>query len=155
MKTAYIDRPIPEEIAEISPLFAKAFREMERMLKENAPDGSYTVEGDELFINVMTYETKPREQGLFESHRVYADIQMMIEGEEEIGFSTLSEGALEIREPYKYDFELYRMTDAYTGESLCKGKLCVILPEEPHAPGIAPDGCPKRVRKMVAKIKLK
>ena len=154
MKIAYVDRPLPKEIEAISPLFAKALEEMARLKNENAPDGSYPVSGEELFINVMSYETKPRNGGMFEAHRLYADIPMMIEGEVEIGFSTLPD-SLKIREPYKYDYELYDMTDPYVSERIGGDRLCIILPDEPHAPGIAPDGCPRTVRKMVAKVRCK
>ena len=153
MKTTYIDNSLPTDISEISPLVPKAISEMRRLLDENAPDGSYKIVGDELFINVMTYETKPRTEGMFETHRDYADIQMMIEGIEEIGFTPNPEG-LSVTEPYRPDFELYAMTDAYEGVAMERGKLCIILPREPHAPGIAPDGIPHRVRKMVAKVRL-
>ena len=153
MKTTYIDNLLPADISEISPLFPKAISEMRRLLDENAPDGSYKIVGDELFINVMTYETKPRAEGLFETHRDYADIQMMIEGIEEIGF-TADPCGLTVTEPYRPDYELYAMTDSYEGVSIERGKLCIILPPEPHAPGIAPDGIPHRVRKMVAKVRL-
>ena len=144
---------MPEDILKISPLFSKAFSEMRRLLEENAPDGSYKIEGEELFINLMTYETKPKAESLFETHREYADIQMMIDGCEEIGFTPNPEG-LSVTEPYRPDFELYAMTDAYEGVAMERGKLCIILPREPHAPGIAPDGIPHRVRKMVAKVRL-
>ena len=153
MKTTYIDNSLSTDISEISPLVPKAISEMRRLLDENAPDGSYKIVGDELFINVMTYETKPRTEGMFEAHRDYADIQMMIEGIEEIGF-TADPCGLTVTESYRPDYELYAMTESYEGVSMECGKLCIILPPEPHAPGIAPDGIPRRVRKMVAKVRL-
>ncbi|MBQ8850813.1 MAG: YhcH/YjgK/YiaL family protein, partial [Clostridia bacterium] len=80
MTVTHLNKIIPEGLSSLHPLFGQAFEEMSRLCRENAPDGHYEIEGDKLFINVMTYSTKPESDSLFETHRDYVDIQMMMEG---------------------------------------------------------------------------
>ena len=51
----------------------------------NAAPGKYQVDGDNLFYVVSEYETKPVEEGKFEIHRRYMDIQYIVSGCECIG----------------------------------------------------------------------
>ena len=42
-------------------------------------DGRYELDGDRVFANLMSYETKPANE-LPEAHREYIDIQFLVEG---------------------------------------------------------------------------
>ena len=88
---------------------------------------------------------------LFESHKDYIDIQILAKGREMIGFAP--EEALTVTTPYNKegDYELYSMVDDLDKVILTEGKLAVIFPGEPHAPGIAYGGTEK-VKKAVIKI---
>ncbi|MBC2601242.1 YhcH/YjgK/YiaL family protein [Puniceicoccus vermicola] len=46
------------------------------------PDGIYPIEGDDIFVNQHRYETLPREECRWESHRRYIDLQFCLEGTE-------------------------------------------------------------------------
>jgi len=61
----------------------ESFRFLE-MLKPDAPDGRHEIDGDNVFCMVQSYETRPRDGQRFEAHRQYADIQMILDGEEAI-----------------------------------------------------------------------
>ena len=50
---------------------------IEHDLNSFAP-GKYEIDGLNLFIIIEEYETKPKEQGRWESHLKYADIQYMV-----------------------------------------------------------------------------
>ena len=152
MVITHLNSQNPQSLSSLHPLLGKAFEEMARLLKENATDGCYKIDGDRLFINVMSYETKPLSEGLFEAHRDYIDIQMVISGEECIGFADLSD--LTVCKPYEPDAELYSMVDSLDIVRISNDKLCIIFPDEPHAPGIAIGNTPSKVRKMVVKIQM-
>lgn len=145
--------PKPREILGLHPHFERAFSEMTRLISENACEGRYDICGDALFINVMSYDSKPQENCLFETHREYIDIQAVMSGKEKMGFADLDR--LTVCEPYRPDCELYSMVDDMDTVTLSEGKICIIFPEEPHAPGIAIEDSPAAVKKLVAKIKVK
>jgi len=48
------------------------------------PDGIHTIRGEEIFVNLHRYETLPREDCRWESHRRYIDLQYCLKGEETI-----------------------------------------------------------------------
>jgi YhcH/YjgK/YiaL family protein len=141
-----------ESLTEHHPLLDLALKEMDRLLEENAPEGKYEIKGEELFINIMSYETNAYENCMYENHKDYIDVQMMMEGEEDIGFT--SEEKLTVKTPYTPDYALFYMTEPKETVRISRDVACVIFPPEPHAPGMAVDGEPKKVKKMVAKIKL-
>jgi YhcH/YjgK/YiaL family protein len=142
----------PDNIIGLHPLIAKAAEEMKKLFEADAPVGKYEIEGDRLFINIMSYETSVYENCMFENHKDYIDVQMMMEGEEDIGFIT--EDKLTVKTPYTPDVALFYMEKPEQTVRISPGVACIILPPEPHAPCMAVDNIPKTVKKMVAKIKL-
>src|SRR5579872_198302 len=52
--------------------------------------GKYSVDGDEVFAIVNEYTTKPLSECDPESHRDYADIQIMVTGAERFGYAPLT-----------------------------------------------------------------
>jgi len=48
----------------------------------SVPDGEHEIDGRELFVRVMSYTPKPAAENKFEAHRVYADLQYVVEGVE-------------------------------------------------------------------------
>ena len=134
------------------PFLEKALDAAEALLKSEAiSDGRHEVDGDNVFINVSSYETKPiNNERLFESHKEYIDIQLVASGKEQLGFT--SKESLTVTEAYKPDYELYGMVDEFDGIVLTRGKFAVLFPDEPHAPGLA-CGEPCLVKKLVVKVK--
>ncbi len=47
--------------------------------------GSYPIMGDTVVANVQEYTTKLPEEGLFETHEKYFDIQYVVSGKEQFG----------------------------------------------------------------------
>jgi YhcH/YjgK/YiaL family protein len=111
--------------------------------------GRHEVDGDALYYMVQDYTTKPREQGLWESHRKYIDVQFLAQGTECIGWAPV--GSLEVTQPYdsSKDAALYRgQGDFVTARA---GTFVVLWPEDGHMPGTV-SGAPCPVRKVVVKI---
>ena len=52
------------------------------------PDGTYEVEGRDLFYFVQSYDNKPDNDGP-EAHKAYVDIQCVLEGREKMGVGIL------------------------------------------------------------------
>ncbi len=129
---------------------APALEAAKKLIAENAEDGKYIIDGDNIYIMISTIETKLPENAKFEVHHNYIDIQLVLEGRELIGFDEYAD--LEKMDTNKVDCENFFMNEKYDKVYLEKGQFAIIFPEEPHAPGVAADA-PSRVRKMVLKIK--
>jgi YhcH/YjgK/YiaL family protein len=147
-----VNAPEFEKYALTHPRFAPAFEQIKKILAEGIEEGKHILDGDNLFINVTSYETKTPENSVFEAHKKYIDIQVVLEGEEIIGFDAPE--ALELTKPYsdEADCMFYALGNTYDPVKFGKGKLTVIFPEEPHAPGIAINNAPSKVKKAIFKV---
>jgi YhcH/YjgK/YiaL family protein len=130
--------------------FAKGFAQLNK-LGADAADGRFELDDDSLFYMVQTYETKSREEQEFEAHREYADIQILLEGEESILWAP-REG-LHVSKSYEPDAEFYSLIPGATDLVLRPGQFCVFMPNDAHAPCITHE-TPCAVRKAVVKVKL-
>jgi biofilm protein TabA len=115
------------------------------------PPGKYEVDGAQLFYLVQSYATKPKEQGAWESHRSYIDIQYVVDGAELMLWAPTAR--LSVTQQYDPVKDVIR----YAGQGDCilarAGTFLVLWPEDGHMPGIAVDA-PAPVRKVVVKIRL-
>jgi len=136
----------------ISPYFKQAFEKIKVFLDGDVSVGRHELDGNILYANVIEYETKKRSECLFEKHKRYIDIQVVLEGSETIGFE--SEDKLELLEDKldESDYALYSLNDEYDTVTLCRGELAIIFEDEPHAPGIAVNDEVSKVRKAVFKV---
>ena len=102
-------------------------------------DGRYELDGDRVFANVMSYETKA-ENPTPERHEKYADIFCLLEGEEEVAVCPVEElGGVIMANP-EGDIWLHR------GEGvrlpLGGGRFLALFPGDGHAPALGPHGPP-------------
>jgi len=69
----------PDAIATLlsHPVWREAFDFLEN-LPENLTKGISPIRGDEMYVNVMEYDTLPRTMCHFETHRKYVDLQYTI-----------------------------------------------------------------------------
>ncbi len=111
--------------------------------------GRYGTGTEGLYTLVQEYRTKPRAEGVWESHRKYVDIQFLLEGTEAIDVAPV--GTLAVASAY----EEGRDAALYDGEGgtlvLHAGDFAVFYPDDAHRPGLtAGDG--GIVRKVVVKV---
>lgn len=135
----------------IGPRFAQAFDFLAKF-DPATPDGRIALDGDNLFALVQSYTTAPASAKPFESHRIYADIQFVVAGEEVIQTATLDR--LTVTTPYAAagDAALYTGPDD-TPLRLRAGDFCVLWPQDGHKPGCSWRG-PTAVKKVVVKVRL-
>ena len=115
-------------------------------------DGRVSLDGDSLFALVQSYQTAAADTKLFESHRVYADIQYIAAGEEVINTSSLDR--LQVTTPYNAnnDAALYKGMDD-TPLRLRVGDFAVLWPQDGHKP-CCQWNAPTQVKKVVIKVRL-
>lgn len=148
-----INSPELAKYAKTHSRFAEAFAEIKKYVTESLPDGKRVVDlGDELYANVFTYETKLESDSCFEAHKKYIDIQVVLDGEEIIGFESADKLTSTTEYDSEKDYVLYSLNGEYDKIRICKGEMAIIFPEEPHAPGITAADGPTTVRKMVVKV---
>lgn len=112
----------------------------------------YDIHGDELFAAVSRYDTEPREQRKFESHRKYIDLQIVLDGKEEMDWAPI-----DLLDVTSSEFEKGGDIAFYEGDSLSTitlgGDQCAVLfPEDGHRPNIMHKKS-DNVLKIVFKIK--
>lgn len=134
--------------------FEKAFAVLADPVTAQKPDGRYPIDGDELFYIVQHYTTKPLDQGRFESHRKYIDIQALLAGEELLAYAPTK--GLEVVEPYdeSKDIMFYRVGALTARLRLEPGLFCLLYPHDAHLPSCQL-ACPAEVHKVVFKIRYK
>ncbi|MCC2685579.1 MAG: hypothetical protein K0R75_2478 [Paenibacillaceae bacterium] len=116
--------------------------------------GKYMLEGDEMFMLVQEAETKPAGERIAESHRKFVDIQLLIEGEERIGVSRLSQACVVSEDKLEEaDLALYSAVDVESDIVLTPGMFAVFFPADVHRPCCAVNE-EMPIRKVVVKIDL-
>ena len=135
----------------LHPNLDKALEFLTRPDLAELPDGRQEIDGDAVFANLMTYETKPANDTP-ESHRRYIDIQYLLEGQELVGVAPLSYMTEEVSANPAGDIWLHRGGPLHY-LPLGQGKFKIFFPQDAHAPGIAPDA-PSPARKAVIKVRL-
>ncbi len=115
------------------------------------PDGRFEIEGNTIYAIVMNYETKPAENGKFESHQKYIDIQLLLEGSEMLEVSL--DKNLPVTEAYseEKDVAFYQAPKYKTSIYLQPGQFAVLYPHDIHRPCLQIQK-PEKVRKMVIKV---
>ena len=115
-------------------------------------EGKYTIEGDRIFATFSEYFPEEKEKRRAETHERYIDIQYMVDGEETIGFSRLSDHA-EISEAYsaEKDITFYSSVEKEGAITLSQGMYVIFFPWDIHRPCcISQPGV--KVRKVVIKL---
>ncbi len=137
----------------LGPRFAKAFELLRTQDLTAQEAGNYEVDGKRLYYMVQNYTTKPRDERRFESHRVYADIQIVFSGRETIGLTPVK--GLEVQTPYETekDIMFYSTPADYTELKLTGGDFVILFPDEAHMPQCQWEG-PAQISKIVFKVAL-
>lgn len=131
--------------------FKTAFEYLENTNLVSLKNGKYEIYGDNIFVSVQDYETKPIEQGRWEAHKKYADIQFLIKGAEQLGYTDISNLQPETGYDEEKDILFLKGNGQFTKAS--EGDFLIFFPQDAHMPCISQEK-PVYVKKAVVKIKL-
>lgn len=114
--------------------------------------GRHEIDGSNIYCTVSESATKAGE-GLFETHRHFADVHYIVTGEEKIGVA--AKDSLTVKDPYveSGDIEKYTPSAKYSTLELHAGEFAVMLPGQAHMPGMAIHQ-PGPMRKAVVKVRM-
>ena len=135
----------------LCPRLKAAFEWLENTNTEQLQAGRHTIDGDDIFANVMQPQLKPREQAVIEVHDRYLDIQVLVTGdEEEFGWSP-RHTLCKVRKQFDADSDVALYDDTpQTFYTMRKGEFCILLPQDGHAPMLGSGN----VKKIIVKVKL-
>lgn len=112
--------------------------------------GSYPILGDQVVANIQEYTTIKPDEGFFETHEKFFDIQYVVSGKEQFGFC--KRDGLAVRERIEENDLIFYEEPALSGTVLLEaGDLIVVAPEDAHKPRCQADG-PEPVKKVVVKV---
>lgn len=117
-------------------------------------NGRYDILGDDVYVNVQDYTSKPETQGKWEAHKKYIDIQFMIKGTERIGVGEIDN--YQTTEAYDESKDLKFLAvanDNYQFINMNENDFIILYPQDVHMPQIAMN-TPSYVKKAVVKISI-
>ena len=143
LKNAPLYFPLGERIA-------KALQYLSQTDFTNVEPGTYEIDGENIFVIVQEYNTKPSSSAKWEAHKKYIDIQYMVSGKEKMGF-TDSQKVIVLQE-YRQGNDI----TIYKGEGnfliADEGHFAIFYPTDIHMPQLALN-IPKEVKKVVVKVR--
>ncbi len=120
----------------ISTLLYRGLDEMGRLVKNPLADGRHELAGSKLSAIFSSYQTEDPEEKLFEAHRRFIDIQVVLQGRETLYWSPLP--SLELREEYsEADDIAFFSGPAGIAVPLEPGRFTILFPQDAHKPGCA------------------
>ncbi len=132
----------------LHPLFERAFEYMRDTDLYALAPGRYPIVGDELFAIVEHVPGRAREMAKLEAHRRYIDIQLVLDGDETMGWKPLADCYNPVSE-HSIDRDISFFLDAPASwVAVPPDHFCIFFPEDAHAPlvGNGP------IRKVIFKI---
>ncbi len=116
--------------------------------------GKYTIDGDNVFVIVNEFTTKPAYECSPESHRDYADIQVVIKGTERYGYVALTDQPETTPYDTEKDYALYTIPEEKISYlTLEAGQFIIFFPTDIHQPEVFVNQ-PDLVKKIVVKVGL-
>jgi YhcH/YjgK/YiaL family protein len=131
--------------------FEKAFEFLQQADLNSFPLGKHPIDGEIIFMIISEYTTKKVSEARWEAHRRYADIQVLLAGEEMIGFSPLAD--MMTNEDYNSEKDICYLEGKGDYVTLKPGGFAVFFPHDAHQPGVEKD-IRQTVRKMVIKVRV-
>jgi YhcH/YjgK/YiaL family protein len=129
-----------------------ALRFLENTDLERAAIGRQDIRGDDCYALIQEYETKPCEDGVWEAHRKYTDVQFIVSGEELMGYANLDTmSGMKITAEYEEPKDVLKFEGEGDFLRCGAGTFVIFTPHDAHMPTIAVAD-PLRVRKVVVKV---
>lgn len=124
----------------------------ESFLKELEAEGR--IDGDGYYVMLQEYNTKPENEGRWETHKRYIDIQYIVSGAEVAKYTNSSNLDEMIESDEERDFYFYRNAVCEDSMTVRNGEFVIFFPEDGHKPSLHVDGGLMEVRKMVVKVRV-
>ncbi len=131
--------------------FEKGFEFLKTTDLKNLENGRYKIDGDNIFVSIQDYQTKQENEGKFEAHKKYADIQFIIKGEEKIGYTNIKNCTPTTFYDDTNDIIFLDGTGDFIKAK--ENTFLVFFPQDAHMPCISVNN-PEYVKKAVVKVRI-
>ncbi len=112
------------------------------------------IDGDGYYVMLQEYNTKPENEGRWETHKRYIDIQYIVSGMEMTKYTNLLNLEEIIESDEERDFYFYRNAVREDSMVVRSGEFVIFFPEDGHKPSLHVDGELVEVKKMVVKVRV-
>lgn len=134
-------RPLP-------PRFGRAFDFLCATDIRALPAGRHAIDGDALFVIIEDSEGRTRAEAKLECHRRYIDIQLVVDGVDEMGWKPLAQCVDPVTD-YDAVRDIRFFDDAPASWIAAPaGVFCMFFPDDAHAPLVSAG----TIRKAVVKV---
>lgn len=132
----------------LHPQFARAFDFLRGTDLNALAPGKHALLGEEIFVIAEACSGRTRAEARLECHRRYIDIQLVLQGVDEMGWRPLAE-CVQPATDYDAARDIRFFNDAPSSWiATPAGSFCVFFPDDAHAPLVS-DGM---IRKVVMKV---
>lgn len=114
--------------------------------------GSHPIEGDELFVNIVEYETTQPENRFWEAHREYLDLHLMLRGTEQIDGNFIHNMEAKAYVPKDDFLPLDGQPNSHV--ILTEGDFLICYPKDGHRTAVAVRE-PVTIKKAIFKIRIR
>ncbi len=137
-----------DRYAALHPLFSQAFAYIRDNDLFNMAPGRYNIVGEDLIAIVEHVPGKIRDMARLEAHRRYIDIQLVLDGIDEMGWKPLADCHNPVSE-HSVEKDIRFFTDApVSWIATPPDHFCIFFPEDAHAPLVSSG----QVRKVILKV---
>ena len=138
----------------LNPYFPAAFETLEKMAAEPFVAGRHEVDGANLYVVALDYDTHPVEGAKSEAHKKYIDVMWIVSGKEQLGYyPTAGHKNITMEYDEAGDCLLADIEKDTSYQQFFAGDVVILFPEDGHAPGLDLDGT-QHVRKLIAKVRV-
>jgi YhcH/YjgK/YiaL family protein len=132
----------------LHPLFARAFDFLRHTDLDALEPGRHAIDGEQLFAIVEACAGRTRAEAKLECHRRYIDIQLVLEGVDEMGWKPTVE-CVDPATEYDAARDIRFFNDVPSSWiATPPGSFCLFFPDDAHAPLVSAG----TIRKVVVKI---
>ena len=129
----------------------KCFEYIKNNDLKNLEKGSYEICGNDLFVNIVEYETTTEDKRFWEAHKNYLDLHFMLDGEEIINVNFI-DNMKQIEFVEKDDF-LSLEGNKKSSILLEEGDFLICYPNDAHMTAIKVSDS-KKIKKAIFKVKI-
>jgi len=129
-----------DRYATLNPLFPRAFDYIRNTDLHALAPGRHDIIGDDLFVIIEHMPGRTRAEAQLECHRRYIDIQLVLEGVDEMGWKPLADCRGPVGD-YSAEKDIRFFRDAADSWiATPPGAFCIFFPEDAHAPLVSTGG---------------
>jgi biofilm protein TabA len=137
-----------DRYASLHPLFPQAITFISSTDLNALSVGIHPIIGEQLLVIVEEAQGRSRTEAQLECHRKYIDIQLVLEGTDEMGWKPLADCQQPVSD-YSAAKDIQFFTDAADAwVSTPANAYCIFFPEDAHAPLVSTG----KIRKLIFKI---